>query len=639
MMWLRCALLITLAVFMAPAAAKQEPISWPLNLGPDIGFELWVDESANTHFDEIRQLPADAWQQRSYALMEGYTYAAHWLRFSIPELAQAVPTLWLEISPAYLDQLDLFYQPNADIDEWVQITGGDIFSAADRPIDWRHMVFPLESTETMGPIYLRLQTSSTSMLFGKFWIPEAFAIAKAKDSILWGLYFGFALFSVVLALVLGAFTRDRTLLSVAAFGIAYVFIASMQGFMGWSLFRHMPLVAHHMVGLSLMLSWIAIIWLAREALDLKNQIPWLDRITLVWIGLMSLLLLSIPLGHYTWGIQWMSYLGEPMKWVATIAGFWLWYRRGPQFAFFAVPFFLHNFFAAASVMSAHGYYPFTELLYVTWQYLMVFLMLMVIGLAAYRIQTSERERRDREQLARELKLEREASFLQRQFVSMVSHEFRTPLAIIDAVITNIRARPDLSPEERHAKEEKILRASARLATLTSNCLAETRLSTQELSLEPVNLITLIEEAAEIVHLTGGYSLELRANEKVYRVGDAVEPIMIDADRAMLRIALSNVLDNAAKYSLPGLIRIDVITRVDKVLIKIANRGAEIPAEIVPQLFERYFTQHPQGIPRRTSASAGLGLFIAHEIITQHGGALRLMPYQDGWVCFEFELTL
>ncbi len=174
-----------------------------------------------------------------------------------------------------------------------------------------------------------------------------------------------------------------------------------------------------------------------------------------------------------------------------------------------------------------GWVPFYPELYVVWQYAIVVNMLVVLAISIYRIRKRRLEEFEQQKLANELEAEREASFHQRQFMGTVSHEFRTPLAVISAALENLRIlESDVSSSPRLARYDKVERASARLIQLTDNCLADARLATDitTLDLQPADLLELVYSAASLVHLSDTHKLAVSINGQpvslstpVYRV--------------------------------------------------------------------------------------------------------------------------
>src|SRR5690606_32071033 len=152
-------------------------------------------------------------------------------------------------------------------------------------------------------------------------------------------------------------------------------------------------------------------------------------------------------------------------------------------------------------------------IYNLWQYsvmlIMMFTMLFVMTVGVYRISRERQSNREHMQLARELHVEREARFNQRQFMGMISHEFRTPLAVLSGVLDN---RPPGYPVDGQVNQrnDKVERETNRLLQLTDNCLLDARLCAGTLYLDiiPVVILLLINYTASIAELSEGNRLPI-----------------------------------------------------------------------------------------------------------------------------------
>lgn len=236
-------------------------------------------------------------------------------------------------------------------------------------------------------------------------------------------------------------------------------------------------------------------------------------------------------------------------------------------------------------------------------------------LAAHRQHSLARQ----EFLAR--RIERRALATQRQFVAMLSHEFRTPLAIIDTVgqrleLTLRQSQPHLVP-----RVEKIRRAVSRLLGLLNNCLTEERLAASELVLhpEPVDLHTFIMYCYGEGGALASPRLQLLLPDG---------PQWVSADRHLLDIALANLVGNAFKYSpadQPVILSLWPEVSTGQIMIQVEDRGDGIPAAERERVFNKFFRCDPNhGVP-----GAGLGLYLARDLIRRHGGDVRLAPQREG----------
>ena len=111
---------------------------------------------------------------------------------------------------------------------------------------------------------------------------------------------------------------------------------------------------------------------------------------------------------------------------------------------------------------------------------------------------------------------------------------------------------------------------------------------------------------------------------------------IAGDRSMLRRALSNLLDNALRYTpAGGAIKVVISEAATAVRISLSNTGPGISADLLPRLFDRFYRADPAR-SEGSSEHAGLGLAITQSIIRAHGGQIRCES-QEGWTQFVIEL--
>ncbi|MGH1483886.1 MAG: ATP-binding protein [Geminicoccales bacterium] len=212
--------------------------------------------------------------------------------------------------------------------------------------------------------------------------------------------------------------------------------------------------------------------------------------------------------------------------------------------------------------------------------------------------------------------EQEISGLQRQFVSMVSHEFRTPLAIIDGAAWRIHRRfENLAPDHARDSLGKIRRSVSRLVELMESVLAAARLEDGKIRLKPssCNLAEILDDLAT------SYS-EVNPHRRIVSELDDL-PQEVIADANLLRQVFSNLISNAIKYSPDGGgIWIDG-RRAENgdAVISVRDEGLGIPKIELDNLFERFFRASTAvGI-----AGSGIGLHLAHQLVEMHGGKLEV----------------
>lgn len=208
--------------------------------------------------------------------------------------------------------------------------------------------------------------------------------------------------------------------------------------------------------------------------------------------------------------------------------------------------------------------------------------------------------------------EREVSRLHRAFTSVVSHQFRTPLSIIDASSQRmLRRGAAMSVEEITTRVTKIRNACQRLTRLMESTLNAARLEQGEISFHAraCDLHQLIEIVCE--------NQPEEDQNRIERSLDAL-PKLVSADTILLEQAVQNLISNALKYSpASAVVTIRGERQGGDVTISVEDRGVGIPADEVEFISERFFrARTAEGIP-----GTGIGLNFVSQIMALHGGRI------------------
>jgi signal transduction histidine kinase len=226
--------------------------------------------------------------------------------------------------------------------------------------------------------------------------------------------------------------------------------------------------------------------------------------------------------------------------------------------------------------------------------------------AATNIDAYENERRTVEELRR-------VSALRADFVSLVSHELRSPIAAVIGSARTLRKRwRELSPEHRDSFLALICDEADRLADLVNDVFDTSRIDagTFGYSFSEVDVAALVEETAATADAVQDDI------EVVVRLAPGLP--VVRGDGVRLRQVLGNLLENAVKYSpAGGAVEVGAVVRNGWVLIDVTDRGSGIAPENQAMIFEKFGRIHgPEAQP-----GTGLGLYIARSIAEAHGGAV------------------
>ncbi|MBB2683483.1 ATP-binding protein [Rhizobium sophoriradicis] len=243
--------------------------------------------------------------------------------------------------------------------------------------------------------------------------------------------------------------------------------------------------------------------------------------------------------------------------------------------------------------------------------------------------TAEIERQ-RAELDRLLAHERQVNALQRQFVAMASHEFRTPLAIIDAAAQRLcRSTTNVSGDYVHEKAGVIRSAVVRMVDLMESILASGRLETGQ--------ITLKRSEGDLKALLVACCDRQRELSRSHVVHLDLEiPDLLTFDRIAMEQVFTNLISNAVKYS-PDASDIYARAWVDEktVEIAIADSGIGIDADDLPKLFQPYYrARSATGI-----AGTGIGLNLVKQVVELHGGSVEVTSELGKGTTFTIRLPI
>ncbi|HTT05172.1 MAG TPA: ATP-binding protein [Steroidobacteraceae bacterium] len=251
------------------------------------------------------------------------------------------------------------------------------------------------------------------------------------------------------------------------------------------------------------------------------------------------------------------------------------------------------------------------------------------------LQAAEEALRGRERqletLAEQL---RRADRLKDEFLAMLAHELRNPLAPIRSASELLERTLPPDPQ-LHAPVAILRRQATQLSRLVDDLLDVSRITQGRIELhrETLDVPSIIDQAIESIEPL------IRQRAQQVRISGVRAGHFVSGDRARLVQCLGNLLNNAAKYTdAGGHIDIEVRTAADQVHIRVRDDGVGIPAELLPQVFE-LFVQGDRSLDR-SQGGLGIGLSVVRRLIEMHAGSVT--AHSDGvgrGASFELSLPL
>lgn len=220
------------------------------------------------------------------------------------------------------------------------------------------------------------------------------------------------------------------------------------------------------------------------------------------------------------------------------------------------------------------------------------------------------------------------SMMQKDFINIAAHELRTP-------IQPILGLSEVVSQKVHGEErgymDVIIRNAKRLHRLTEDILDVTKIESQSLRFknERLNLTEVI------MNVLSEYESQVKKTQNVTITSTAKEDFIVEGDKGRLAQVLSNLLNNAIKFTQEGTIVIlaKIINNDNATIVSVKDTGIGISTEIFPRLFEKFVTS-------KSFEGTGLGLYISKRIIEAHVGSIWAENNSDGkGATFSFTLPI
>jgi len=228
-----------------------------------------------------------------------------------------------------------------------------------------------------------------------------------------------------------------------------------------------------------------------------------------------------------------------------------------------------------------------------------------------------------------------ANQLKSEFVSIVSHQLRTPLTSIKWTLNLMMDKAtDQLTEEQLAKLKTIKESNQQMADLVNDLLNVSRIEQGRLVIRPEK----ISLAKFIQDLIKDYRpLAKASNVEISLVSDKNIPL-ISADRQVIKIVIRNLIDNAIRYiQKEGWVKIILKKKNRSIRCQVQDNGVGIPQRDQSKIFQKFFRS--RNVMKYQTEGTGLGLFISKAVIEASGGKMGFQSQENQGSTFWFELPI
>ena len=540
----------------------------------------------------------------------GFSRSAFWFRFTVARAGET----WLDIQPPVLDDLRLFEPDPQHAGAWLERRAGDTLPFAVREVPYRSFVFKLRHADaTPHTYYLRLATTSSAVLSARLMTPDDFIATTTTESNL--LMASLALVLALALLSINSWAWSRNSLTpwfVATLLIFAGHLMGSSGFLQQYLSPSTPQVSFYWVGAFTFLLISSNYGLYRRLFGVGRERPvlyWLYE-TNCWLPL-----LAMPLALMGWQTEILPLflnVSVLMTGVGCVLAVQLWRRGEPG----SGAMLLANFVSLAGLLVfmlhalgllAGGFFVWHSLQFAS---LGSVLALYVAMGARYRSVSDARVKAEED-----ARHEHEERVRQGQFLAMLAHELRTSLTVLRMAIGSQPMLP-----KTIAKAERAMNSMGEV--IDQSVQAETLADGQ---------VTIEKMPCDMVVLVQAVIADSRDPARIH--ANLAAALTRETDGRLLRIILSNLIDNALKYGRVGeLVEVDLFAQGPNLCLAVSNAIGYAGAPNPQHVFEKYY-RAPQA---HAFTGSGLGLHIALALARLMGGELHYQPSVDRVV---FELRL
>lgn len=602
---MRALLLFLCFLTAAPAFATALPVSDLAVLVDAEGTETISDVSAAARAADFTPVP--------HGFAAGYTRKTHWLRFRI-DVPQAGPLL-LEIQPPYLDDVRL-YQADAGVPGgWRETRGGDLLPFSMREIATRNPVFRVEAPQAgTQTLYLRIQTSSTSMAILQAWTAADHDNAIASEYLLLGLYYGLMVAMLLFNLWHGHWRHDAAHRAFLAYLLGvFAFMLGFNGLIAQYLAPDQPLFGQHWLSALLFITTGLGAHFHHVILGIDRRTPLLRAYFLGMLWLSLGCLIAYIAGYFTEAARIITLAAMLVPVLGLLRTLQLWRGGDAGSSLLALAYGISLFSYLVSLLSLQGFLHSGFIQVYSFQ-IGSLLALLTFNFSLFsRLRRMQLERDAALLSAHEARSERDAESMARQrqsaLLAMLTHELKTPLSVIRLCLGTPEASPRM---QMHAQM-----SVGEIARIVERCDLASRLDEAAVSVH-------IEDCDLEAQLTACIAQQAEGHR--IRVSGEASTARVDADPALLRILLGNLLENALKYSpadTPVQVAVNGQVRQARAgyCVRISNAAGSAGRPDPDTLFDKYY----RAPAARSQSGSGLGLYIVRTVAAMMDAHIAFLP--------------
>lgn len=571
-------------------------------------------------------------------LGRGYTQTPVWVAFDLEQKENAPYTLLvLEVAPALLDHIRVFQVEGSGP---LQLRGiaGDQVPHGDVRIPGLVPAFSLQLQGTAKhTVLVEIQTTSTQSAFFRLYHPRVYpSVVETRGLLLGGIFLAGSML-ILVALGLFFVYQDWLYLLWLAYVADTLLVWAVNDGLLYRYLHWLPLpMINQATTISSLLSLALGSLLITQVFEFARLARWLHRAFVVW----SLVLIVV--GTVAIALNMKAVVGIvmlvalPLMPLSLVGIAMQWTRGHREARYFGPAFACLIVLATYNMVAVLGLVPYTLFAFWGWQlasllnllsmqYAMVsrarstqaqseaerVRLLALLSQQNRELETKVDERTRHLNQALQEGVQREKD--QQQFIGMLSHEVRSPMAVIDTT-TQLLAVKLAPSHEAQALLARIRRGVARLSNFFDNSLTQDRVSSAQFAphISPIDMADLAHwshETAELMTDQHAIHLNCEAN---------LPPLL--GDRTLLRTLLANLLSNAIKYSPAGTtIDLRIQRHATQCRIEVSDQGSGIAPDEHALVFQRY----QRGRNAEHLPGAGLGLALVQRITELHGGCITL----------------